>query len=113
MPDIPSLEDVKKLSAKIREHESQQSLIRRTNERELPKIQALVSSIKDFQFLEVDKDLEDRMLKVSETIKEFAFDNINETQLAGVVRETSEVLSILYHRYHERLEAHASRQNNL
>lgn len=107
------MSDVRNLIAQIREYEQNATFARKTNERELPLLQSLVSDIDRFSFGNEDLDLKQRFYKVSEKINSLEVSSITAEVLDECRVEVNDIRDTLVKRYRDRMEAYASRQHNI
>ena len=107
------MSDVRNLITQIREYEQNAAFARKTNERELPNLQYLVSDLDKFGFGAEDLDLKQRFYKVSEKINALEVSGITAEILEECRVEVNDIRDTLVQRYRDRMESYASRQCNI
>ncbi|MFF2798159.1 hypothetical protein [Lysinibacillus xylanilyticus] len=107
------MSDMKQLVSQIKEYEQNASFARKTNERELPHFKFLLSDIDKYGFGNEDLDLKERLLKVSEIVKDLEVEGITNEVLEELRVEIIDIRDTLVERYRGRMEAYATRQSNI
>lgn len=101
------------LVSRIREYEANVSVARKTNERSLPIIQALLSDLDRFNFGKEDLDLKQTLVECHKKFQQLTPDNISPEVLDELREKIFGVRTELADRYSERLDRYASRQSNI
>lgn len=107
------MSEVKRLIDQIREYENKATYAKMTNEKELPHLKYLLSSLDEFGFGEEDLDLKRRLEVVALTVQGLEVVGITNEILEECRKEASAIRDELVLRYRDRMEAYASRQSNL